>query len=87
MRGGTAQFYSCNNVILPACSWAFDKFEQSINRMHRLNSPWPVNVRSVKGVYVRVLKKQFCDRRRCLFTSFCRRKIQLVTCMKLKYGG
>jgi hypothetical protein len=34
----------CNNVILLCYSWAFDKFEQAINRAHRLNSPWPVNV-------------------------------------------
>jgi hypothetical protein len=34
----------CNNVILMCYSWAFDKFEQAINRAHRLNSPWPVNV-------------------------------------------
>ena len=37
----------CNNVILTAYSRAFDKFEQGINRAHRLNSPWPVNVWSV----------------------------------------
>ena len=35
------------HVILTAYSWAFDKFEQGINRAHRLNSPWPVNVWSV----------------------------------------
>jgi len=40
-------FNLCNNVILTAYSWAFDKFEQFINRAHRLNSPWPVNVWSV----------------------------------------
>ena len=40
-------FNLCNNVILTAYSWAFDKFEQGINRAHRLNSPWPVNVWSV----------------------------------------
>lgn len=40
-------FNFCNNVILTAYSWAFDKFDQSINRAHRLNSPWPVNVWSV----------------------------------------
>ncbi len=34
----------CNNVILLCYSWAYDKFEQAINRAHRLNSPWPVNV-------------------------------------------
>ena len=34
----------CNNVILMCYSWAFDKFEQAINRAHRLNSPWEVNV-------------------------------------------
>jgi hypothetical protein len=34
----------CNNVILMCYSWAYDKFEQAINRAHRLNSPWPVNV-------------------------------------------
>jgi hypothetical protein len=40
-------FNYCNNVILTAYSWAFDKFEQFINRAHRLNSPWQVNVWSV----------------------------------------
>jgi len=35
------------NVILTAYSWAFDKFEQFINRAHRMNSPWPVNIWSV----------------------------------------
>lgn len=40
-------FNLCNNVILTAYSWAFDKFEQGTNRAHRLNSPWPVNVWSV----------------------------------------
>jgi len=40
-------FNLCNNVLLTAYSWAFDKFEQFINRAHRINSPWPVNVWSV----------------------------------------
>ena len=40
-------FNLCNNVILTAYSWAFDKFEQFINRAQRLNSPWSVNVWSV----------------------------------------
>ena len=40
-------FNLCNNVLLTAYSWAFDKFEQFINRAHRLNSPWPVHVWSV----------------------------------------
>jgi SNF2 domain-containing protein/helicase-like protein len=34
----------CNNVILMCYSWAYDRFEQAINRAHRLNSPWDVNV-------------------------------------------
>ena len=34
----------CNNVVLMCYSWAYDKFEQAINRAHRLNSPWDVNV-------------------------------------------
>ena len=37
-------FHLCNNVILLAYSWAYDKFEQAINRAHRLNSRWDVNV-------------------------------------------
>ena len=37
-------FPLCNNVILLSFSWAFDKFEQAINRVHRLNSRWPVTV-------------------------------------------
>jgi len=40
-------FQYCNNVLLMAYSWAFDKFEQFINRAHRLNSPWPVDVWSL----------------------------------------
>jgi len=42
-------FNYCNNVILTAYSWAFDKFERFINRAHRLNSPWQVNVWSVSA--------------------------------------
>ena len=34
----------CNNVILMYCSWRFAMCEQAINRAHRLNSQWPVNV-------------------------------------------
>jgi hypothetical protein len=37
-------FPLCNNVILLCYSWAYDKFEQAINRVHRLNSRWPVTV-------------------------------------------
>ena len=37
-------FSLCNNVILMAYSWAYDKFEQAINRAHRLTSRWDVNV-------------------------------------------
>jgi len=37
-------FHRCNNVILLCYSWAYDKFEQAINRAHRLNSLWDVNV-------------------------------------------
>ena len=37
-------FPLCNNVILLSYSWAYDKFEQAINRVHRLNSRWPVTV-------------------------------------------
>lgn len=40
-------FNLCNNAILSSFSWAYDKFEQFINRIHRLNSPWPVNIWSV----------------------------------------
>lgn len=34
----------CNNVILLAYDWAYDKFEQGINRVHRLDSIKDVNV-------------------------------------------
>jgi len=34
----------CNNVILLCYSWAYDKFEQAINRVHRINSRWNVTV-------------------------------------------
>ncbi len=37
-------FPQCNNVVLCAYSWAWDKYEQFINRVHRINSPGPVNV-------------------------------------------
>lgn len=37
-------FHRCRNVVLMAYSWAYDKFEQAINRIHRLNSTGPVNV-------------------------------------------
>ncbi len=37
-------FNLCNNVILMCYSWAYDNFEQAINRVHRLNSLWDVNV-------------------------------------------
>ena len=37
-------FHLCNNVILMCYSWAYDKFEQAINRVHRLNSVRDVNV-------------------------------------------
>ena len=40
-------FYLCNNVILTAYSWAFDKFWQFISRAHRMTSPWPVNLWSL----------------------------------------
>ncbi len=47
-----------NNVGLLSYSWAYDKFEQFINRVHRLNSPWPVDVWSVicEGSVDRVLE-------------------------------
>ena len=44
---GVAEGHSypmCNNVILMCYSWAYDKFEQAINRAHRINSLWNVNV-------------------------------------------
>lgn len=37
----------CANAILLAFSWAHDKFEQAINRIHRLNSRWNVKVWSI----------------------------------------
>ncbi len=37
-------FHRCNNVILYAYSWAYDKFKQVLDRVHRMNSPVPVNV-------------------------------------------
>jgi hypothetical protein len=51
-------FPLCNNVMLMSYSWAFDKFEQFINRAHRMNSPWPVNVWSIicQGSVDRVLE-------------------------------
>lgn len=37
-------FHLANNVILIAYSWAFDKFKQALDRVHRMNSAKPVNV-------------------------------------------
>jgi hypothetical protein len=37
-------FHLTNNVILLAYSWAYDKFKQALDRVHRLNSVAPVNV-------------------------------------------
>ena len=37
-------FHRCNNVILIAYSWAYDKFKQALDRVHRMNSEQPVNV-------------------------------------------
>jgi len=37
-------FWRCSNVLLFSFSWAFDKFEQFINRAWRLASRRPVNV-------------------------------------------
>lgn len=37
-------FHRANNVILYAYSWAYDKFKQFLDRVHRMNSEFPVNV-------------------------------------------
>jgi len=37
-------FHLANNVILMAYSWAYDKFKQALDRVHRMNSVKPVNV-------------------------------------------
>jgi hypothetical protein len=37
-------WFRVNNAILIAYDWAYDLFEQCINRIHRMNSPLPVNV-------------------------------------------
>ena len=37
----------CNNVVLLAYDWAYDKFEQAINRVHRLDSEKEVNVYTI----------------------------------------
>ena len=37
-------FHLCNNVILLCYSWAYDKFAQAIDRIHRLNSSKDVTV-------------------------------------------
>ncbi|MDE2106545.1 MAG: DEAD/DEAH box helicase, partial [Patescibacteria group bacterium] len=37
-------FHRANNVILIAYSWAYDKFKQFLDRVHRMNSERPVNV-------------------------------------------
>ncbi len=40
-------FYLASNAILLSFSWAWDKFEQAINRVHRMTSPKPVKVWSI----------------------------------------
>lgn len=40
-------FPECTNAILMSYSWAWDKFEQAINRIHRINSRGPVHVYSI----------------------------------------
>ena len=37
-------FHLANNVILIAYSWAYDKFKQALDRVHRMNSAKPINV-------------------------------------------
>jgi SNF2 family DNA or RNA helicase len=37
-------FHLANNVILIAYSWAYDKFKQALDRVHRMTSTKPVNV-------------------------------------------
>src|ERR1039458_1579307 len=37
-------FHLANNVILIAYSWAYDKFKQALDRVHRMPSTKPVNV-------------------------------------------
>lgn len=37
-------WHLANNAILISYSWAYDKFVQAINRVHRMNSPHPVNI-------------------------------------------
>lgn len=37
-------WHRCNNVILYCYSWAWDKFKQALDRVHRLNSEFPINV-------------------------------------------
>jgi hypothetical protein len=40
-------FHLANNVIFLAYSWAYDKFKQALDRVHRMNSLKPVNVYAV----------------------------------------
>ncbi len=37
-------FHCCNNIILIAYSWAYNKFKQFLDRVHRLVSEKPINV-------------------------------------------
>jgi SNF2-related domain/Helicase conserved C-terminal domain len=43
-------FHLANNVILMAYSWAYDKFKQALDRVHRMNSVRPVNVYVVLSI-------------------------------------
>jgi len=57
-------FYLCPNVILTDFSWAYDKVEQFINRVHRMTSPGPVNVYSIvcEGTTDRVLEASIYEK-------------------------
>lgn len=57
-------FPLCPNVILISYSWAMDKFEQAINRVHRMNSPRPVDVWSVisQGTIDRKLEASIAEK-------------------------
>ena len=37
-------WHHCNNAVLLAFDWAYNLYEQAINRVHRLNSYRPVNI-------------------------------------------
>jgi hypothetical protein len=57
-------WFRCNNTVLIQFDWAFDLFEQWINRIHRMNSPKDVNVYPIicSGTVDNRLESLLCEK-------------------------